>query len=124
MKPTGSPRIHRTERDATKQNKVFVYIGDIIASKVEFDIDFCSIAWIRTREEFRNRGLARLALGDAIDWIKSSGKCSRVSLTIAPQENTDYDKLLKFYNEFGFRPNFADRLKTLRHQPCKLSAEL
>jgi GNAT superfamily N-acetyltransferase len=119
------PRIHRTERDITKQNKVFVYIGDIIASKVEFDIDFCSITWVKTHDEYRNRGLARLAFSDAVDWIKSSGKCSRVSLTIAPQENTDYNKLLKFYKEFGFRPaTFADWVRMKRRQPCKLSAEL
>jgi GNAT superfamily N-acetyltransferase len=106
----------------TMQNKVFMMIGDNIASKVEFDIDLCKIAWVKTYDGYRNRGFATMVFSDALDWIKSSGKCSRVSLTIAPQENTDYDKLLKFYSRFNFQPaSITDRIKTIRRQPCELS---
>ncbi|SIP85747.1 N-acetyltransferase [Pacmanvirus A23] len=110
------PRIHRSSRDATKQNKVYVLVDDEIASKIEFDIDFCSITWVKTYDNYRNRGYVRLALGHTIEWIKSTGKCSQVSLTIAPQQNTEYTRLLKFYKEFGFRPvTFTDWIKTLQH---------
>ncbi|QYB17396.1 acetyltransferase domain [Pacmanvirus S19] len=119
------PRIHRTSRDVFKQNKVFVMVGDEIASKVEFDIDFCSITWVKTYNKYRNRGFARLALSDTIKWIKSTGRCSQVSLTIAPQHNTEYTRLLGFYREFGFRPaTISDWIKTIQRRPCKLSAEL
>jgi GNAT superfamily N-acetyltransferase len=124
------PPLRRLRRESATQNpimqnRVFVMVGDEIASKVEFDIGLCDIAWVRTYAQYAGRGYATLAVSDAIDWLRESGRCQSVSLYMAPQYGADYQRLYRFYRRLGFRPaSWAEWRKTWNDRPCRLVRDL
>lgn len=124
------PPIHRLRRESnphrpTLQNRVYVMVGDEVASKVEFDIALCDIAWVRTYAGHADRGYATLALADAIDWLRESGQCQSVSLFMWPQYGADYQRLYGFYRRLGFRPaTWTEQRKVWDRRPCRLVRDL
>ena len=63
---------------------------------------YCRIGILYTEPEFRGIGCATLLMNKAIAQMEELG-CETITLLASPQDDsTDFDKLVKFYGNFGF----------------------
>jgi|SaaInlStandDraft_4_1057021.scaffolds.fasta_scaffold00672_4 ribosomal protein S18 acetylase RimI-like enzyme len=77
-----------------------LYLGNITFT---INVNTVNIDMIKILEKYRGKGFGTIMINKFFEYIKTNN-ISKVDL-IAFEQNEKYNKLVKFYNKFGFEQN-------------------